>query len=220
MLQEKIEEGEYCMCETIAPTEYTVFRLDRESGRIIDKQQTVHSRLIPLSDVCRKLLIKHTELGVVRCSGTDIKFLSVSDITGYLDSISEQYPLEASKETLEALAVTHLTTQYLKVWHDYGKNAAHGHLLVTVSAICDRAFLYTSQEMAVKGVHIDVPTVVEQPEIRLLAQSGSSELEQSVFNSHRLSSVQTLGEELSMPNGTQIHYVLRFFSWRSPSTTV
>jgi len=93
VLQKRIEGGEYCMGEAIAPTEYTVFRVDKESGRILQKKQTVYGRLIPLNDILSKLLLKHNELGVVRCSGTETKALSIAEMTGYLERIGEVYPL-------------------------------------------------------------------------------------------------------------------------------
>ena len=71
--------------------------------------------------------------------------------------------------------------------------------------------------MADNGVSTDVPTVIEQPETHTLAWSGSSDLEQSMFNSHHLSAIQALGEPVYMPNVTPFRDVLRFFHGDHPA---
>ena len=65
--------------------------------------------------------------------------------------------------------------RFFKVWHDHATIAGHGHFLVLMSCIYDPAFYYTSEEMkALKGIDIDVPTLVESPETHILGRSGSS----------------------------------------------
>ena len=74
-----------------------------------------------------------------------------------------------------------LTTQFFKVWHDDGKFTGHGHLLVTIATIYDPAFYFTSEEMTERGRQMDVQSIIEQPEIHLLARRGSSDMEQSLY---------------------------------------
>ena len=52
--------------------------------------------------------------------------------------------------------------------------------MVLVACIYDPAFYYTPQELANKGINIDVISTVEKPQIHILAQSGSSDIEQMV----------------------------------------
>ena len=80
-----------------------------------------------------------------------------------------------------------------------------------VSCMYDPAFYYTSDEMALKGVQIDVPSTVEQPEIHILARSASSYLEQATFSQCRLSSIQGLNEVTVSPKGKLITDILPFF---------
>ena len=72
-------------------------------------------------------------------------------------------PHDRSTGSLLEAVKTNQTTRYLKVWHDHGKIAGHGHLLVLVASIYDQVFFYTTEEMAERGVTIDVPTAVEEP---------------------------------------------------------
>ena len=62
----------------------------------------------------------------------------------------------------------------LKVWHDHSEIGGHSHILVLVAAVYDPALYYTPQEMQEKGADIDVPTVVEDPEVHILGRSSSS----------------------------------------------
>lgn len=59
-------------------------------------------------------------------------------------------------------------TRYIKVWHDHSSISAHGHILVLISVMYDPAFFHTPEEMkATKGVDIDVPAILETPEIHI-----------------------------------------------------
>ena len=58
-------------------------------------------------------------------------------------------------------------TRLLKLWHDHSEIAGHSHLLVLVAAVYDPAFYYTTEEMQCKGVIIDIPTTVEDPQIHI-----------------------------------------------------
>ena len=57
--------------------------------------------------------------------------------------------------------------------------------MVLVTCIYDPAFNYTLQELADKGINVDVISTVEKPQIHILAQSGSSDIEQMVYNDTR-----------------------------------
>ena len=57
--------------------------------------------------------------------------------------------------------------------------------MVLVSCLYDPAFYYTPQELAKKGNNVDVISIVEKPEIHLLAQSGSSDAEQMLYHGQR-----------------------------------
>ena len=85
-----------------------------------------------------------------------------------------------------------MTTRYLKVWHDDGP-VSNGHLLVMVAAIYDEAFYYTRKEMAERGYSLDVPSIVEQPQIHIFLKCGSSELEQAAIAKYRIPCLKEMG---------------------------
>lgn len=56
-------------------------------------------------------------------------------------------------------------------------------MLVLVTPVYNPAFYYAPEEFEQKtGVHINIPSVVEQPDLYIIARSGS---DQSVFNECR-----------------------------------
>ena len=102
--------------------------------------------------------------------------------------------------------------RFFKVWHDHATIAGHGHFLVLMSCIYDSAFYYTSDEMkALKGIDIDVPTLVESPEIHILGRSGSSLDNQAEFNTIRKQCLQDLSVSLKTTSGVPVQDICRFF---------
>ena len=64
---------------------------------------------------------------------------------------------------------------------------------------------------------MDVPSVVEEPHLYLLARSGSSDAEQAMYNEERFLDLLTLGQKVTTPDGIEIRDVLRFFHGDSPA---
>ena len=126
-------------------------------------------------------------------------------------------PHDRSTESLLEAVKIKRTTQYLKVWHDHGKIAGHGNLLVLVAKIYDEAFFYTTEEMRERGVIMDEPSVVEEPHLYLLARCGSSDAEQGMYNGERFLDLLTLGQKVATADWIDIRDVLRFFDGDSPA---
>ena len=153
-------------------------------------------------------------MGLVRCEQGDLQGENTLQI---LKDIGANIPSEADSESLRQLASKHMSTRHLKVWHDHAAVAGHGHFLVMIAAIYDPAFYYTNEEMAQRGMHIDVQSAVEQPELYILARSGSSEIEQAMFSQYRFSCLKELDQTLSTPQGNNITDKLRFFHGDHPA---
>ena len=99
--------------------------------------------------------------------------------------------------------------RHIKIWHNHSSISAHGHLLVLVSIMYDPAFFCTTEEMKnTKHIEIDVPTVVEKPEVYILGRSTSSTLDQLKFITKRRECLQ---EKLHTRMGIPVSDVVRFF---------
>ncbi len=215
-LTEKIQAGDVNPGEQIAPREYLVFRFERKSRKIVENKVTLYGRKIALNDIRKKLLAKHHNMGILRCLG-DVDDLTDDQLKAQIHKVGVDLPSNATRETLVETLESNTTKRFLKVWHDHGKIAGQGHFLVLVSCIYDPVFYFTSEEMAEKGTPMDVPAIVEEPEIYLLSRSGSSDVEQALYNQDRFVDVQTLGISIATPDGTPIQDVLRFFHGDRPA---
>ena len=79
------------------------------------------------------------------------------------------------------------------MWHDHGKIAGQDHFLV--SGICDPAFYVTPDELQNRGQD-DVINIVEQPELHIIARSGSADIDQLSYNECQAECALELGKSL------------------------
>lgn len=66
-------------------------------------------------------------------------------------------------------------------------------------------------------ISIDVPTVVESPEIHIFGRSGSSLENQAQFNTVRIECIQELSVCLETMSGVPVQDVCRFFHGDGPA---
>lgn len=84
--------------------------------------------------------------------------------------------------------------------------------------VYDPALYYTPEAMEKQtGIQVDVPTMVEHPEIHIIARSGSSISDQKLFNECRQESLKDLSEELTTNDKIPIKDVVRFFHGDGPA---
>ena len=88
--------------------------------------------------------------------------------------------------------------------------------MVLVSAIYDPAFYYTLQELAEKGNNVDVISVVENPEIHMLAHSGSSDVEQMMYNEPRSDSLLDMDSTIITTSNHEVTDIVCFFHGDAP----
>ena len=81
----------------------------------------------------------------------------------------------------------------------------------------DPAFYYTSEEVQDKGVDIDVPAVVEDPQIHILSRSSSSIDDQAQFIESRRECLFGLNQQLITKAGIAVNDVMRYFHGDGPA---
>ena len=174
-LNDDIQSGVICLGKQVVSQQHTTFQYHRETTTITENHITLQGRMLSLVDVRKRLLSTQFKMGILRCMET----LEMDDekLLRQLVLAHACIPHDRSTDSLLEAVKTNRTTRYLKVWHDHGKIAGHGHLLVLVASIYDEAFYLTTEEMRERGVIMDVPSVVEEPHLYLLARSGSSNVE-------------------------------------------
>ena len=89
--------------------------------------------------------------------------------------------------------------------------------MVLVACIYDPAFYYTPQELANKGISIDVISTVEKPQLHILAQSGSSDIEHLVYNDTRSECLHDLDTPVQTAAGQSVTDTIRYFHGDGPT---
>lgn len=218
-IKEKMQRGELTVGQEVVTSEYSRYRLDSTSNIIVEEKDRICARKIPFLEIRQKLLKKHEELGIIR-GQPDVYFdtMPIEEVKHQLQKLSE--PIDSSHTELALRERLKQTSRqcFFKVWHDHSTIAGHGHFLVLVSCIYDPAFYYTPDEMkALKGIDIDVPTLVENPEVHILGRSTSSLDNQAEFNTTQKQCLKDLSVCLKTTSGVPIHDVCRFFHGDAPA---
>lgn len=79
------------------------------------------------------------------------------------------------------------------VWADNSTLLNHGYLLLTVNAVYDEALYFTNKEMEDQGKgNVDVQSLVERPQVYILARCGSAEAEQIAYINTRRACLEGL----------------------------
>lgn len=204
--------------ELITPIIFTKFIADKTTKIITETTVTLHGRRISLTDIRTKLLKDQEQLGVVRLSNpSDDENLSEDEVDNAI--IVRKISLDATHTTTTKLEQLQKAKQvrHLKVWHDHGPIAGKGHFMVLVSAIYDPAFYYTPQELAEKGNNVDVISLVEKPEIHMLTHSGSSDVEQMMYNEPRSDSLLDMDSTIITTSNHEVTDIVRFFHGDAPA---
>ena len=143
--------------------------------------------------------------------------LSLAEMKSRLTELHETVVHDLSEGDLRQQLKKISRQRLLKVWHDHSEIGGHSHLLVLVACVYDPAFYYTPQEMQLKGKDIDVPMVVEDPEIHNLGRSSSSLCDQMQYIECRRECLLGLAEGLVTKAGILVHDLMRFFHGDGPA---
>ena len=92
----------------------------------------------------------------------------------------------------------------------------HGHILLTVNAIYDPAFYFTSEEL--NG--LDVQELVEKPQIFLLARCRDTTEDQLLYSETRLDDIQQFDMEITSSHNIPVKDVCRMFHGDHPAQEV
>ena len=211
----KIRAGEYRLGEIIAPKRYKKLMLQPD-GTLKTEYFTVNGRKIPLLEIRKALLEEHEKEGLVRDhSDAHYNCMSVDDIKSRLWELGELKIDGLRKELLKVLKL-HECTRHVMVWSDHSSIMNHGHLLLTVKAIYDPAFYYTSEELHGKNVQ----ELVEKPHIYIMARGRDTIEDQLLYSETRLEDINELGNQLLSSQKVSIRDICRFFQGDHPSQEV
>ena len=92
----------------------------------------------------------------------------------------------------------------------------HGHILLTVNAIYDPAFYFTSEEIGGK----DVQELVEKPQMYLMARCRDTLEDQLLYSDTRLEEIHQLNLEITSSHKVPIQDICRMFHGDHPAQEV
>ena len=107
-------------------------------------------------------------------------------------------------------------TKHIMIWSDHSSIMNHGHILLTMNAIYDPAFYYTSLELQGK----DVQELVEKPQMYLLTRCRDTIEDQLLYSETRLEDIQQLNLEITSSHKVPIQDICRMYHGDDPSQEV
>ena len=134
--------------DEVVVSTYKRYKINPEDNIIMEENDEVSARRIPMLQIRKKLLQKHEELGVIR-NQPDVYFdtLESEDVRRKLFELLVSFNSCKTIEVLQEKLKQMSRQRFFKVWHDHATVASHGHLLVLLSCVYDPAFYYTPAEM-------------------------------------------------------------------------
>ena len=215
-LADKLELSEFIQGSEVVPSTVHSFSLDKTTNTISEMATSVTARKIPLLEIRKKLLQQHEGMGLIR-RYADFD-LPREELMDKLVRLGEQLDPLLKYSDMQDLYKQKSLTRHFKIWHDHSTVDGHGHFLVLVSAVYDPAFYFTALEMKEKfDKNIDIQSVVEVPEIHILARSSSSLDDQAKYNACRGECLKELTTKLKLSSGDEVTDVARFFHGDGPA---
>ena len=191
-----------------------------KDGHVTTDTFTVSGRKIPLSDIRERTLKEHEQLGLIRAytdeyydAMTREAIMKRLTQLGESAKVSEAAELNDTKEYLKGIE----RIRHLMIWADNSTLLNHGYLLMTVNVLYDEAVFFTNKEMEEEGKGtIDVQSLVEKPQVYILAQCGSSEAEQLAYINTRKICLEGLNNKITTSGGIKMTDVMRLFHGDGP----
>ena len=152
-------------------------------------------------------------------TNTDIQNMNREQITGFLASVHQNVPDDATLEHLQSNVATLQHSRTLAIWHDHSTILQTGYILFATWIIYDPAvFLTDDQYTAKTGKYIsNLQAIIEEPAIYMIAPSSSSPTDQLALVGDRLEYLRELSKPTIARNGVEIHDQLRFFCGDKPA---
>ena len=141
--------------------------------------------------------------------------MSSEDVEKRLKKIGEFNPDDSELEAVTKLK-KYERTIHLAYWRDASCVANHGHVLMTVKPTFDPAVYLCPSETT--SAFKDIPTIVERPQLYLLARCSSSDAEQLTYMETRLEdTVELKISDIQTNKGIKVQFIMRMFIGDGPA---
>ena len=215
-LAEEISNGKYKVGVLIAPQEFKTTKL--QDGEIKEEIFTVFGRKNPLLEIRNAMFEQHKDFLRTK---TDEQFAQMTRDSIILDLIridefSDKLVNESREVLLEKL-IDFERTRHLMFWHDGSDLANHSHILMTVSAMYDKAIFLTEEEYFEKtNMRIkNIQSLVEEPFLYILSRCPATEA-QLAYVTTRCEDLKCLDDPIIW-QGVPIKDKMRLFKGDGPA---
>ncbi|XP_078693315.1 uncharacterized protein LOC144923015 [Branchiostoma floridae x Branchiostoma belcheri] len=207
-LRVMIKDGEVPIGEFVVSREYKKYFLNKQTNRIETKVITVEGRKQPLLHIREQLLKSHQPF---MRDAPDYTSKTEDELKQKLVELGER-DIPPDKESMIARLSAIGRTRYVMGWEDGSSLANHGYIVYMVGIMYDPAIHLTDEEYHNKfNLRLSVQSKVEQPEIYIIARSGSSDAEQLLYTQTRRDDLPSLEIQVEAPDGRQYTDIMRFF---------
>ncbi|CAB4002167.1 Hypothetical predicted protein [Paramuricea clavata] len=209
-------QNEYSIGKLIVARKYEKLTLN-DDGTIVQSEFVVEGRKQPLT-VIREIFLKSHANYMRTVTDEELCMMSEEQVKERLVQVNAVFSDLDDVDTLKAKLKDISHTRHLKIWHDLSTVANHSHLIFMVACIYDPALFYTNKEFEMKTKRkVDIQTIVESPEVYIVARSSSSDVEQLSYIETRVECLEEISLPLPNENGEEIIDIMRFFHGDNPA---
>ncbi|XP_065661972.1 uncharacterized protein LOC136084831 [Hydra vulgaris] len=217
MLEQDIEKGKYRIGKLIVPKTFT--KTVCKNNNLVTEEFLVYGRKLSINDIRADMLKNHKAFMRFR---TDQEYLDLSRET-IVDSLKR---IDEFNDDYDNRSVLHLReilkkferTRHLMFWHDGSSLSSHGHILMLISVMYDKAIFFNNDEYYKKyGKKIDIQAKVEKPFLYILARCPSND-EQLDYSDLRIEDIISLKCPIIANNNIEIFDILRIFKGDHPAS--
>ena len=215
-IQQLSEGRRFLLGEACVP--YTPRKCNVQDGAVQMYEVQVQGRKITLTDIRQKLLQQH-EKYMRLLPDTTINNLTQEEAQRILKQmrckVKDATDVSEMRETIKK----YQRCRTLAFWHDHGTVLGNGLILITTHVVYDTASFLTSQEHQEQsgGSYVDIQTMIEQPEIHMIAMGSSSIDDQVSLISDRVECLLELKTPVSTSGGISIYDHLKLFTGDHPA---
>ncbi|XP_047134481.1 uncharacterized protein LOC101239424 [Hydra vulgaris] len=216
-LEQDIEKGKYRIGKLIVPKTFT--KTVCKNNSLVTEEFLVSGRKLSIDDIRADMYENHKAF--MRLT-TDQEYLALSRET-IIDGLKR---IDEFNDDYENRSVLHLRetfkkferTRHLMFWHDGSSLSNHGHILMLISVMYDKAIFFNNDEYYEKyGVKINIQAIVEKPFLYILARCPSND-EQLEYTNLRIENIISLKYPIIVNNNIEIFVVLRIFKGDHPAS--
>ena len=209
-----IGNGTYNVGVPVVETERSELAVSND-GQVIQKKIDVQARKLSFQKIRKDALTRNKDLLKIK-GDSYYNQLSKEELTVGLQKIHEK--ISDNIDEMRNQLKKYQQQRHWLLWHNHSTLANYGHMQFCLRELYDPAIHVTRQEMLDKtGKDIDVQATVEEPQLYILGQSGSTVEDQMRFIPTRQQDLRELKNPTATESGIEVWDVMHFMNGDNPA---